>query len=115
MLELDNIRKKWVDKNPTQQKFDADNKKEFKIEEIWDNVIYAKESKGHLLGLYYLILWKNYLKKKNTWEPILSVQHLQKLISIFHKDDPNKSIAIASLVDITLSMDRLMIKPLAIK
>lgn len=28
---------------------------EYKIEAIWENTIYAKESKSHLPGLYYLI------------------------------------------------------------
>ena len=29
--------------------------KEYKVEAIWDNTVYAKEADGHLLGLYYLV------------------------------------------------------------
>ena len=39
--------------------------KEYKIEIICNNIVYAKKlEKIYLLGLYYLILLKNYLKKK---------------------------------------------------
>lgn len=33
-----------------------DNGKEYNIEAIWNSVVYARESKGHLPGLYDLIL-----------------------------------------------------------
>ena len=40
-----------------------------KVEAIWDNTVYARELKsGHLPGFYYLVLWKEYPKEKNTWE-----------------------------------------------
>ena len=38
---------------------------EYEVEAIYDSVLYAKKSTGHLLGLYYLISWKSYLKKEN--------------------------------------------------
>ena len=39
----------------------------YKVEAIWDSTVYAKESKlGYLPRLYYLVSWKDYLKKKNT-------------------------------------------------
>ena len=49
-------------------KFEADNKKEYKIEAIYNSAVYPKKGDGHLPGLYYLIVWKGYLKKKNTWK-----------------------------------------------
>ena len=56
-------------------KFDAgnDNSGEYKIEAIWDNMVYAKESKSHLLELYYLVVWKRYPEEENTREPASAV------------------------------------------
>ncbi len=44
------------------------NSKEYKVEAICDNAVYAKESDSghHLPGLYYLVLWKGYPEEKNT-------------------------------------------------
>lgn len=42
------------------------NSGKYKVEAIWDSMIYARELEGHLLGLYYLVLWKGYYEKKNT-------------------------------------------------
>lgn len=100
-----------MDENTIQIKFDMGNKKEYEVEWIWNSIIYTRESKCHLQGLYYLILWKSYLKEKNTWEPTSAMQHLQKLISTFHKDHPDKSIVISTPIDTAL----LMAKHLAIK
>ena len=55
--------------------FEASNGKEYEVNGIWDSAVYTRESAGQLPGLYYLVLWKSYLKKKNTWEPILTIQH----------------------------------------
>lgn len=46
------------------------NSKKYKVKVICDNKVHAKklDSDYHLLGLYYLVLWKNYPDKKNTWE-----------------------------------------------
>ena len=35
--------------------FDVGNNKKYKIEAIIDNAIYAKEAKGYLPSLYYLV------------------------------------------------------------
>lgn len=40
--------------------------KKYEVEIIRDSVVYARETKSHLLGLYYLISWKGYLKEENT-------------------------------------------------
>lgn len=43
----------------------ASNSKEYKMETICDNEIYARESENQLqLGFYYLVLWKRYSKEK---------------------------------------------------
>ena len=63
---------------------------EYKIKAICDSAVYAKESEsGHLLGLYYLMSWKSYPEKENTWELTSAIQQIQKLISLFDQDHPN--------------------------
>ena len=80
---------------------DSSNDKEYEIEKIWDSVVHAKKSAtGHLLGLYYLVVWKGYPKKENSWEHALAVQHLRKLIGTFHKNNLNKPTATSPPVDI---------------
>ncbi len=37
----------------------------YKVKVINNSIIYRKEVKNQLLGLYYLVLWKNYLEKKS--------------------------------------------------
>ena len=45
--------------------------KEYEVEAIWDNAVYTnKLESGHLPDLYYLIAWKGYLEKENTWKPL---------------------------------------------
>ena len=89
----------------------GDDGKEYKMEAIWDSVVYVRESKsGHLPGLYYLLSWKRYLEEENTWEPALAVQHLKKLISLFHKDYLNKSTATSPTINTAPPMARPMIK-----
>ena len=34
----------------------GNNNKKFKIEAIWDSVIYAKKLENYLLGFYYLLI-----------------------------------------------------------
>lgn len=46
--------------------FETDNNKEYKIKAIQDIAVYAKKANGHSLELYYLVVWKNYLKEENT-------------------------------------------------
>ena len=48
--------------------FDVSNNKEYKVEAIKDSAFYAKEIKGHLPGLYYLVSWKGYSEEKNIWK-----------------------------------------------
>ena len=68
--------------------FEVSNNKKYKIDGIYDSAVYARESVGQLPGLYYLILQKDYSEEKNTWEPISAIQHPQKLIIAYYKDNP---------------------------
>ena len=91
LLGQDTIRKGRVFLVP---EFESGNDKEYKVKAIRDSTVYARESKSaHLPDLNYLVSWKRYFEEKNTWEPALAVQHLRKLISLFHKDHPDKSAA----------------------
>ena len=73
LLEQDITRKERVDKKVTELDFKADDREEFKVEAIRDSAVYAKESEGHLPGLYYLVVWKSYHEEENSWEPVLAV------------------------------------------
>ena len=104
LLEQDTIKKGQV--NDMQLKFKTGNNKEYKVNGIWDSVVYARESARQLPGLYYLVLWKSYPEEENTWEPALAVQHLWRLVTAYHKDNPKKPLATSALVNTALPMAR---------
>ena len=91
--------------------FDASNNKEYKVEAIIDSIVYAKKAEEHLLGLYYLVFWKGYPEEKSIWEPSSVVMHLQKLISTFHKDHPEKPTATSPSLDLALPIAKPSVKP----
>lgn len=63
-----------MDKNVTE--LDNGNSKEYKVKAIWDSAVYAnKLAESYLLGLYYLVSWKCYSEKENTWKLSLAVYH----------------------------------------
>ena len=53
--------------------FEAGNDKKYEVDGIRDSSVYARESAGQLPKLYYLVLWKGYSEKENTWEPALAI------------------------------------------
>lgn len=64
LLEQDITRKKWI--NKIQPKLDNSDNEEYKVKEISDSEIYAKElDDGHLPDLYYSVSWKSYPKEEN--------------------------------------------------
>ena len=110
LLEQDITRKGRVDKKIMELEFEANNSKEYKLEAIWNSVVYANKAKGHLPSLYYLVAWKRYLEKENTWEPSLAVQHLKKPINSFHKKHLEKPTATSSPINSAPPMARLTVK-----
>ena len=69
LLEQDSTRKRQVGvKLAKKLEFEVgSNNKEYKVEGICDNAVYAKKLEaGHLLGLYYMLPWKNYPEDKST-------------------------------------------------
>ena len=116
LLEHNTTKKKCVNKEVRQMEFNTGNNSgEYKVETIRNNTVYARESKGHLPGLYYLVSWKEYLEEENTWEPASAVQQLRKLISSFHKDYLDKPIATSEAIDTAPSMAKPTIKSTAMK
>lgn len=71
LLKEDIIRKGQVDKAMSRLEFGKSNgdSKKFKVKAICDSGVYARETGGHLPGLYYLVSWKGYPEEENTWEP----------------------------------------------
>ena len=53
LLEQNTTRKGRVDKKAIE--LDAGDNEEYEVEAICDNAVYARESAGHLPGLYYLV------------------------------------------------------------
>ncbi len=50
--------------------------KEYEVKATRDSAVYARESEGHLPGLYQLVSWKGSQEEENTWEPVSAIQHL---------------------------------------
>ena len=57
LLKQDTTKKKQINELFLELKleFDIDNNKKYKIKAIRDKIVYIKEAKGYLLGLYYLV------------------------------------------------------------
>ena len=48
--------KEWVNDIQLDFEFKTGNNKKYKVDSIWNNAVYAKESVCQLPGLYYLVL-----------------------------------------------------------
>ena len=68
LLEQDTTKKGRVDENATKlaELNTVENSSEYKVKAICDSAVYGKKLASHLLGLYYLVSWKDYLKEENT-------------------------------------------------
>ena len=93
--------------NNMQLEFEAGNNKKYKVDGILENAVYAEESTiGQLPEFYYLVSWKSYPEEKNTWEPILAIQYLQRLVTTYYKDNLEKPTATFLLVNTALPIAR---------
>ncbi len=69
LLEQDTIRKRRVNNtvlSELKKEFKPKDNKEYKVEAIIDSMVYSKEANNQIPSVYYLVLWKSYLEKKNT-------------------------------------------------
>ena len=74
LLEQNTTRKERVNQRVTELELEARNSKKYKVEAICDSAVYASKSRsGELPGLYYLVEWKKYLKKENTYKSLSAV------------------------------------------
>ena len=91
--------------------FDASNNREYEVKAIIDSAVYTKEPERHLPGLYYLLSWKNYPEEESTWDPSSAIMHLQKMISTFHKNHPEKPTATSLTLNSAPPMAKPSVKP----
>ena len=109
LLEQDTTKKRQVNDMQLDFEFEASDDKKYEIDGIWDSTVDAKESATKQLpGFYYLVLWKGYPEEKNTWEPTLAIQHLWRLVTTYHKDNPKKPTTTFLPVDTAPPMTRPM-------
>ena len=99
LLEQDTTKKGRVNDTQLDFEFEAGDNKEYEVDGIRDSVVYAKESAtGRLPELYYLVLWKDCSEEENTWESTLAIQHLQRLVTVYQKNNPEKPTATSTPV-----------------
>ena len=90
-----------------EKEFEAGDDKEYEVKTIINSVVYGQKANSNQIpGLYYLVLRKGYPEEENTWDPLLAVIHLRKLISTFHKEHLKKPIATSLLLDSAPPMAR---------
>ena len=106
LLEQDTTKKGRVNDTKLNFEFEAGDNKEYEVDGIRDSAVYARESAGQLPGLYYLVSWKGYPEEENTWEPASAIQHLRRLVTAYHKDNPEKPTATSVPVDTAPPMAR---------
>ena len=84
---------------------------EYKVEAICESPVYARESEGHLPGLYYLVSWKVYSEEKNILKPVSAIPHLRRIVNTFHKEHLEKPTTTSTPVDSAPPMAKRAVKP----
>ena len=93
--------------NNMQLEFEPGEDNEYDVNGIQNSAVYAKQlTTSQLPGPYYLVLWKSYPEEENTWEPVSAIQHLWTLVTAYHKNNPEKSLAISLSINMVPSMAR---------
>ena len=77
-------------RNPPPLEIKIDGEMEYEVEEIIDSRLIQGK-------LQYLIKWKGYTTKNNTWEPETNLKHTQALIHHYHVAHPNAPQRILSM------------------
>lgn len=78
---------------------------------IKNSVVYTETAKEQLSGLYYLGFEKSYSENKSIAEPIPTVMHFQKMMSIFSKYYLKKFTTTSLILDSALLLLRPTINP----
>ena len=102
LLEQDITKKRWVDKKITKLEFEAGGSDKYEVEAIWDSAIYANKAEGYLPSFYYLIVWKRYCKKENTWEPSFAVYVMPRSRDLQSRDPPIRFLIFVSIQPLKL-------------
>lgn len=109
LLEQDTKKKSGWMKCQNQKK---NNSKEYEDTAISNSEIYVKESNSsHLLGLYYLVLWKDYIEEEITWELISAGLYLCNIINTFYYNYLKKLIITFPPINFVRLMIKVTIKP----
>ena len=61
---------------------ETNNDKKYKIDSIWDSIVYIKKLIKQLFKFYNLILWKSYFKKKLP-KNLYWLFNIFKILSLF--------------------------------
>lgn len=89
----------------------SNNSKNYKVEVVCDSAVYVRESENNLSGFYYLLSWKNYPEGENTWKSAVAAQYLQRLLSIYHKKNLERFMAIFKPINTISPIARLSRSP----
>ena len=85
LLEQDTMRKRRVDKallEPENKlEFKTGGNKKYGVQAIINSAVYGQKTNNQIPSLYYLVLWKDYPKEENTWEPSSAIIILRKFIN----------------------------------
>ena len=111
MLEQDTTKKGQVNDMQLDFKFEIGDDKKYDVVDIWDSTAYTRKSVGQLPRFYYLVLWKSFSEKDNSWEPAMAIQPLQRLVTAYYKDKSKKPIATSALIDTAPPIARPIVKP----
>lgn len=101
-----------MDKISFQIELNKSNSKEYTVKVISNSKIYVKKSYNiDLASFYNLVLRKSYYQDENTFMLTLTIQHLLRLDTNFHKEYPEKQTATLPLINYASLISRLIIKP----
>ena len=93
VFHVDQLRK--YQENPEKPNFPepppdlVEGKEEFEVEKIVDAQSRYKMG-TRTKALHFLVKWKGYHDKDNTWEPFENVKNSQELLNDFYKENPDK-------------------------